>query len=308
MIGRGYSHAPVHVCTVINKAWLAHARALAESLRIHEPDAQLTVLIVDSLDGFVDPAAEPFEILGPEDLQLAEFDAMSARYDITELCCALKPAIIRHLLDGDEPIVYLDSDVRVFGPLDGLTPALAENAFLLTPHLLAPLEDDGFQPSEAAILIAGSSNLGFAAARATPSVQALLSWWSDRLRTGSRLDPAHGMVYDQRWTYLMPGMFEHVGRWRDPGGERRLLARRDESLRVARRIGVDRRLSASHLSLHRSRGCVATSAQQVRQSHGPPRTAGPGETVRRVRRAPQRARPRRMQRLAVRVRDDGERC
>jgi GT2 family glycosyltransferase/glycosyltransferase involved in cell wall biosynthesis len=207
----------VHVCTVINKAWLAHARALAESLRTHEPDARLSVLVVDSLDGFVDPSAEPFEILAPGDLEIADFAAMSARYDITELCCALKPAIIRHLLDGDEPIVYLDSDVRVFAALDGLGDALREHPFLLTPHLLAPLGDDGREPSELAILLAGSSNLGFAAARSTPEVVELLQWWSARLRDGSRLDPAAGLVYDQRWTDLMPGISAQVGRWRDPG-------------------------------------------------------------------------------------------
>ncbi|HEX4483918.1 MAG TPA: glycosyltransferase [Solirubrobacteraceae bacterium] len=207
----------MHVCTVINKAWLAHARALAESLRAHEPDGRLSVLVVDSLDGFVDPAAEPFEILAPGDLEIADFAAMSARYDVTELCCALKPEIIRHLLDGDEPIVYLDSDVRVFAALDGLGDALREHPFLLTPHLLAPLDDDGREPSELAILLAGSSNLGFAAARSTPEVVELLQWWSARLRDGSRLDPAAGLVYDQRWTDLMPGISAEVGRWRDPG-------------------------------------------------------------------------------------------
>ncbi len=207
----------MHVCTVINKAWLAHARALAESLKAHEPDARMSVLIVDPLDGFVDPAQEPFEVLAPHDLEIDDFDAMSVRYDVVELCCALKPSIIRHLLSRDETVVYLDSDVRLFAPLDGLNEELQRHPFLLTPHLLAPLDDDGREPRELAILLAGSFNLGFAAARATPEVDALLGWWSDRLRTGSRLKPNDGMVYDQRWADLMPGMFEQVGRWRDPG-------------------------------------------------------------------------------------------
>jgi GT2 family glycosyltransferase/glycosyltransferase involved in cell wall biosynthesis len=207
----------VHVCTVINKAWVAHARGLAESLRTHQPQARMTVLIVDSIGGFLDRAQEPFEILAPGDLQVADFPAMSVRYGITELCCALKPSIIRHLLDDTEPVVYLDSDVRVFAPLEGLDQALQSNPFLLAPHLLAPLADDGREPSELAILLAGSFNLGFAAARATPEVEALLRWWSERLRTHSRLDPARGIVFDQRWADLMPGMFEQVGAWRDPG-------------------------------------------------------------------------------------------
>jgi GT2 family glycosyltransferase/glycosyltransferase involved in cell wall biosynthesis len=207
----------VHVCTVINKAWLAHARALAESLRTCQPDARMSVLIVDPLDGFFDPGAEPFEILSPKELEIEEFDAMSVRYGVTELCCALKPSILQHLLKRGSDAVYVDSDVRVFAPLDGLGEALEQHSFLLTPHLLEPLPNDGSEPGELAILLAGSFNLGFAAARPSPETDALLAWWSDRLRTGSRSQPASGMVFDQRWADLMPGMFEHVGLWRDAG-------------------------------------------------------------------------------------------
>jgi GT2 family glycosyltransferase/glycosyltransferase involved in cell wall biosynthesis len=207
----------VHVCTVINKAWLAHARALAESLRAYQPDARMSVLVVDSVDGFIDATQEPFELLSPHEMDIEGFDAMSVRYGITELCCALKPSILRHLLEHDETAVYLDSDVRVFASLDVLDDALEEHPFLLAPHLLSPLPDDGHEPSELAILLAGSFNLGFAAARSTPEVKALLRWWSERLLTGSRLEPAQGMVFDQRWADLMPGMFAQVGRCRDPG-------------------------------------------------------------------------------------------
>jgi GT2 family glycosyltransferase/glycosyltransferase involved in cell wall biosynthesis len=207
----------VHVCTVINKAWLAHARALAESVRAHEPQARLSVLIVDEIDGFVEREQEQFEILRPHELEMDGFEEMSARYDVMELCCALKPSLLRHLLSDEQPVVYIDSDVRLLAPLTGLDEALHEHSFLLTPHLLAPIPDDGREPSELAILLAGAFNTGFAAARATPEVQALLDWWAQRLRRGSRLEPARGMVFDQRWADLMPGLSEQVGAWRDPG-------------------------------------------------------------------------------------------
>jgi glycosyltransferase involved in cell wall biosynthesis/GT2 family glycosyltransferase len=207
----------VRVGTVISKAWLAHARALAGSLRAHHPDASLSVLVVDPLEGRFDPAGEPFEVLEPRNLDLPAFDAMSARYDVTELCCALKPAIMRHLLEGDETVVYLDSDVRLYAPLDGLDAAFGSGSFLLTPHLLAPLPDDGREPSDQAIVLAGLFNLGFAAARPEPEALALLQWWAARLETDSRIDPARGLVYDQRWAELMPGLSGHVSVWRDPG-------------------------------------------------------------------------------------------
>ena len=297
----------MRVCTVINKAWLAHARALAESLHAHEPRAELSVLVVDSIEGFVDPDAEPFEILGPEQVAIADFATMSVRYDITELCCALKPAIMRHLLDGDEPVVYLDSDVRVFAPLDGLEEALHRHPFLLTPHLLSPLEDDGREPGELAILLAGTSNLGFAAARSTPEVEELLNWWFSRLREGSRLDPARGMVYDQRWTDLMPGMFDSVGRWRDPGVNAGYWRAATQPLRAGRRQRDGRRCAASHLSLHGLRPSAPGAPEQIRQPQLLRAPTGAARPVRRVRPWTGRVRPHGGQPLAVRVRRDGQR-
>ena len=92
-----------------------------------------------------------------------------------------------------------------------------EHPFLLTPHLLGHLPDDGREPSELSILLAGAFNLGSRRRAPGREVEALLEWWSDRLRTGSRLDAARGLVYDQRWADLIPGLFEPVGLWRDPG-------------------------------------------------------------------------------------------
>jgi GT2 family glycosyltransferase/glycosyltransferase involved in cell wall biosynthesis len=207
----------VRVCTVINKAWVAHARALAQTLHEHQPDARMSVLIVDSIEGYLDPAGEPFEILSPQELQIDDFEAMSVRYDVTELCPALKPWLLRHVLETSEIALFLDSDVRVCASLDGLREALAHHAVCLTPHLLGDLPDDGLLPDELSILMAGAFNTGVIAARACEDAASLLAWWCDRLRTGSRRDAARGMLYEQRWADLLPGLFEHVGMWRDPG-------------------------------------------------------------------------------------------
>ncbi len=177
----------------------------------------MSVLIVDPVEGLLDPEDEPFAVVYPQELPIADFEAMAVRYSATELCCALKPLILSHLLNQDEIVVYLDSDMRVYAPFDGLAEALETNSTLLTPHLLDPLPEDGLQPDELAILLAGSFNLGFVAARATAETNGLLDWWAQRLRTKGYLDPAHGMVFDQRWADLMPGLFDHVGMLRDPG-------------------------------------------------------------------------------------------
>jgi GT2 family glycosyltransferase len=207
----------VHVCTVISRTHIAHARALAGSLRAHEPDAGMSVLIVDPIDGFVDPAREPFDVLTPQELGIADFDAMSVRYEVGELCNALKPWALRHTLTHSEIAIHLDGDVRVYAPLDGLAALLEDHPVVLTPHLLRPLPDDGRVPSELSILMAGTFNAGVIAMRSGPQTSEILDWWSAHLRTESRLDAARGLVYDQRWIDLLPSLFPSVGICRDPG-------------------------------------------------------------------------------------------
>jgi len=47
------------LCTIVARNYLAHARALTESFRIQHPDGRVIVLLVDRVNGDVDPAAEP---------------------------------------------------------------------------------------------------------------------------------------------------------------------------------------------------------------------------------------------------------
>ena len=59
----GYDPALVNLCTIIAKNYVAQARILAASFRRHHRDGRCFVLIVDEVDGYVDPAAEPFELV-----------------------------------------------------------------------------------------------------------------------------------------------------------------------------------------------------------------------------------------------------
>ena len=80
---------------MINRAWVAHARALAESLRAHEPDCAALGPDRRSARWSDRPGAPSRSTCSPRAISSStDFDAMSVRYDITELCCALKPAVI----------------------------------------------------------------------------------------------------------------------------------------------------------------------------------------------------------------------
>lgn len=54
-----------------------------------------------------------FELLRPGDLAIdaGEFSRQAAIYGAIELCCAMKPHVISHVLDaGATEVIYLDTD------------------------------------------------------------------------------------------------------------------------------------------------------------------------------------------------------
>ena len=62
-------------------------------------------LVVDDIDAVVGPASERFDVVRPADLDLEadEYIRMAMLYDVTELCTAVKPWLLRRLLDRREP-------------------------------------------------------------------------------------------------------------------------------------------------------------------------------------------------------------
>ncbi|HEY7509899.1 MAG TPA: glycosyltransferase, partial [Vicinamibacteria bacterium] len=207
----------VAACTIIARNYLSYAAILAESYLRHEPGGRFYVLVVDGLP----PKAalpEGVHLVAADELGLPAFHDMCFKYDVTELCTAVKPALLSLLLTryAEPAVAYFDPDIVILRPLDELKEALRAADIVLIPHVLDPIPRDGKKPSEQDILIAGAYNLGFVAVRATPEAGRLLAWWGDRLEDGCRVDPAHGLFVDQRWMDLVPSLFPSTAVLRDP--------------------------------------------------------------------------------------------
>jgi len=200
----------VNVCTIIAKNYVPFARVLARSFRVHHPGGAFFTLVVDDFEGFIDPRAEPFELITPDDLGIADFDRMAALYSVLELSTAVKPWLLEHLLHerGCENILYLDPDIQVFGSLQAIDDLISEHGLVVTPHLTSPMPRDGLKPSETDILIAGAYNLGFLGLRRGSRTDFLLEWWSERLRRDCVVAPELGYFVDQRWMDFAPGLVD----------------------------------------------------------------------------------------------------
>ncbi len=207
----------MYACTIIAKNYLAQARVLARSFSEQHPDGHFSVLVIDDFDGLIDPAGEPFTLLTPQDIACEPFLRMATRYDVLELSTAVKPWLLRQQLAAGAPaITYLDPDIRVFGSLATLDQLRREHGLALTPHNTDPIPDDGERPTQIDIMIAGVYNLGYLSIGRGPEIDALIDWWTARLRRDCRVDPVYGYFVDQRWFDLAPGFVSDFAIVREP--------------------------------------------------------------------------------------------
>ena len=207
----------MNICTIIARNYVAHARVLAESFNQVHPEGTCSVLVIDDPSGYIDAAEESFELVTIDQIGLPDADQMAASYDVMELSTAVKPWLLRTLLErpGVESVMYLDPDIKIFGPLTEIEERALEHNVVLTPHFTDPLPRDNRKPSEEDILIAGTYNLGFIALGDSQTARELLDWWGERLEQHCINDPERGWFVDQRWIDLAPGLWPGIDVLRD---------------------------------------------------------------------------------------------
>lgn len=206
--------------TSFSFSYLAKARVLAESVKLHNPAWQTIALISDRPPDGMEFDGAPFDrIVYLEDLEIANVLSWAFQHDVIELCTAVKGPFLKQLLDeGADKVVYLDPDTVVFGSMSPIESLLDLYSIIVTPHQLQPeSEPQAILDNEVTALNFGVYNLGFLAVRNNGIGRALSAWWSARLIENCFDDREHGIFVDQKWFDLVPAMFENVHILRDPG-------------------------------------------------------------------------------------------
>ncbi|HEY6231803.1 MAG TPA: hypothetical protein VIW64_11100, partial [Pyrinomonadaceae bacterium] len=205
------------ICTIIAKNYVAAARTLCNSFLQFHPDLQCYVLIVDDYDGYIDPEAENFQLVSLADLQLPEVQSLCFKYNVVELCTAVKANLLDYLLREEkiEQLFYLDPDMMVMHSLDDIFERLNTFDVLLTPHVDENFPEDGMYPNDGTILRYGIYNLGFIGV--TPGANSMLQWWQSKLLELCIDDPVKGYFVDQKFMNLAPLYFDKVGIERSSG-------------------------------------------------------------------------------------------
>jgi len=213
--------------TSILSNYLPRALLLAESVLSHHPSSFFRIYIYD------------FSSIPPDSLSAlsscipnscsARLDfcdstkvlpnpcSFNARYDVVESCTAVKPFIARFILEEVSTVVYLDPDIYVYQPMfDDEASFLPNNWDMhLTPHVLRPYPTSLL--SERLFLSHGIFNLGYFAARNSPSVLLFLDWWCETVDFYGVNFPASGLFVDQKPLDFAPVFIERLNISRHPG-------------------------------------------------------------------------------------------
>ncbi|TAE40730.1 MAG: glycosyl transferase [Runella slithyformis] len=200
--------------TICSINYLAQARTLGDSLRRTNPHVRFVIGLVDRLDKANLPADKypDYELLELHQIGINKLDEMCAHYNITELNTAVKPYFIRYFFEHISQVtnvVYFDPDIIVYQELNGLEQQLQQSDFVLTPHLITPLNDQK-TPNELHHLNTGVYNLGFIALHKSPQTVAFVKWWEQKLFDECKIDLCNGLFVDQHWADFIPVFWENT--------------------------------------------------------------------------------------------------
>lgn len=207
-----YRNQPkVAIITICSNNYFPYARILFSSLRRYHPDASLFLCLADTKSE-LELEIDGVEIIETQALGIPNFFDFAFRYDIMEFNTAVKPFIMRLLLEqrNFKQVIYLDPDIELFAPMTAVFEALERGAdFVLTPHITAPAETE-YYPDDIGIMKAGIYNLGFLAVSNSEATLKFLHWWGRRLRFYCLNQQEQGIFVDQKFIDLLPSFCEQV--------------------------------------------------------------------------------------------------
>nr|WP_158587414.1 glycosyltransferase [Neobacillus notoginsengisoli] len=186
---------------------------MAKSLKKHQPNSKVVLCLLEET---IHPAAKNStnfdEIILAKDLGIPDFYQLVFKYTIYESSCAIKPFLLKYLLnqyEDEEKFIYLDSDIKVYSPLEEIQSLLDNHSIVITPHRLAPQDDYFTDWEEVVNLKDGVFNGGMIAIRRETETWEFIKWWGNRVKKYCYIDFERGLFLDQKWLNLIPCFFDH---------------------------------------------------------------------------------------------------
>ena len=198
-------------CTIVSSNYLPQAEILIDSFKIHHPDDQFHLLLIDTFE-VVEPTTDGVKYWVPEQIGIPTEDLLRMRksYDVVEFATSLKPFLLSHLLNmGLSEVTYLDPDVKIYSHIDSSINEQMGSVIALTPHRLTPSKVETLRALEKVFLKYGAFNLGFVSVKNDVGAMEFLIWWQEHLVRDSTRRPISEVFTDQKWIELVPIFFAY---------------------------------------------------------------------------------------------------
>lgn len=201
--------------TVIAQNYVGYGIVLAESMKLSNPDINFYIYFADGITDEISNMLDARGIKYVDATKTSDSDiflSLAFKYEITEYCTSIKPFIISQLFEqGYETATYIDPDIFVYESLSGpvLSKLNSDASIVFTPHICSPIKDN-YLPDEQVHLKTGTYNLGFVSVKNDLNGRMIATWWSEKCKNACFNDSFSGLFVDQKWTNLIPGMFDGV--------------------------------------------------------------------------------------------------
>ena len=205
--------ASVTICSI---NYIAKAMVLVDSYRLHHPDHDFHIVIVDRKDPDLKIDRAGLSVIWAEDLEIPDFYQKAFTFDVIEFNTNVKPTALKNLLKKYDAVLYLDPDIEIFAPLTPVFNGLEQAPIVVTPHYNTPILD-GHKPDDLELLKFGTFNLGFVGVAQSNEAFAFLDWWSARCLEHGFYEPQAGLAVDQKWVGLAPSYFPNLKILHDVG-------------------------------------------------------------------------------------------
>jgi len=199
--------------SICSNNYLAQAKTLQDSVLKYGKDYIFYIFLVDEFSDQVDyNSFKPAVIKLAKELPI-DFFSLRRKYNIIELNTSIKASCVKYIFNQSSNIShihYFDPDIEIFQSLDILDKNFAEADFLLTPHIMTPIEWGTQEPNENLFLNHGLFNLGYIGLKNTSAVRNMLDWWENRTLTHGYYQLERGLFVDQLWMNYIPLFYPGV--------------------------------------------------------------------------------------------------
>ena len=170
----------MQVLTILTPETLPQARALARSLRRHEPDWSLDVLVVGRLDSAdYAKASEELRLLSVAEVLDLDLDRLIARHDREELSVLLLPQLLMAYQERvSGPVLHLPTSAWVLDGLEPIESALRDQSVLLVPRMSADVPEDGLEPAPPQMEWEGRIEKTMIGVDSSEVAKGFLVWWA----------------------------------------------------------------------------------------------------------------------------------